>query len=460
MDGDDRDEDDDEEEEEDEFIAFVVHTLPPTPSDPRPVIRRAIDTIRLVLDVKASGVNVHKNEMCRKFSQADILPALTQSMLDMCRVAGEIPKEWTYVQHLANLLHTFCYHGDIKVKANVVESIVMRNVLAIINLGNNQGGPLQQQNMKVLISQLVKCISHLSMVMSPSVIEALQRENVIPMLVSFLPDSPITTSDRLQNTVMIAIYHLCRLSPSRQEQAAAAGIVPRLLHLFGTAMKQMSLEVFCNLARASDLCRQRLSENGGVDVYLMYMEDRNWARQCLTSLASWLSKDMDAHESAAAKKAAAKQDAKKDASSLSVVEQELLREGALARMITLFQRERTESSEFEAILKPMLDIVSKSARINKALGKSSLFVGEISKRLQHPNNVVRMNLLKMLKFIMDHHDDLKILMETFQLYSQISDLAKDGEMAAVSFLANQILDMANSAGCGGAAEEETKEINA
>ena len=52
---------------------------------------------------------------------------------------------------------------------------------------------------------------------------------------------------------------------------------------------------------------------------------------------------MDAHESAAAKKAAAKQDAKKDASTLSVVEQELLREGALARMITLFQRERTES---------------------------------------------------------------------------------------------------------------------
>jgi hypothetical protein len=406
-------------------------------SDPRLVVRLAIDSSRRVLDVKAIDVNVHKNEMCRKFAQAGMLPVLTDAMLAMCQVAKEDTSEWMHVHYLAKILHIFCNYGDITVKAHVVEPKVMRNALKIIDIGmsgknTSTFGPIEKQNMMVLVEQLVKCIRVLSMVLSPAVINALQKQNVIPVLVSFLPTEPLTNSNNLQNMAIGAIYHLCRLSPPRQEQAAVAGIVPRLKFLFKAATSVWALDLFCDLARASDTCREQLGKYGGVDVYLKYIDDRNLSRKCLTSLVSWLSKDIELVNSHGIHQN-------------SFVEHELLRPNAIKKLINLFKREKTNSSEFEGILTPMLDMLSKSIRLNRALGRSPIFVDEIAKRLIYPNNVVRMNLLRMLKLIMEQHSELKKLILRFDLYPKIQQLAEDSSLATVSFFAGQLLEIANIA---------------
>ena len=472
------------------------HTVPKI-ADPRPVVRLAIDCARRVLLVDSYNardshayVNVHKNEMCRKFAQAGMLPVLTDAMLSMIQVAKEDTMEWLSIHQLVDMLNIFCSHGDIKVKTHVVESKVMRNVLKIIGLGTKGGGggsgPVEQLQIKVVVEQLVKGFT---MLRSPAIMNALQKQHVIPVsvvavmdvalsgrfahcivffsifvhvlflhcsfswhqvLVSFLPNAPIMgRSSNLQNMAMTAIYHLCRLSPLRQEEAAVSGIVPRLKHLFQSSNKVFALEVFCDLARTSDTCREELSKHGGVDVYLEYMDDRQDSKKCLTSLTGWLSKDIESTNSYNKNNGGGRN---------SFVEKELLRPFAIDKLIHLFKRERTETSLFEAILTPMLEILSKSPRLNRALGRSPILVDEIAKRLVCPNNIVRMNLLRMLKLIMEQHSNLKMLIVRFDLYPKIQELAGDSSLATVSFLAGQLLALANVALFGTVEEEVEGEV--
>ena len=438
------DEDEDEEHDDEEEEADQENAI-----DSRDIIHLAIDSSRTILelDEEASEINVHSNEMCRKFTQANMLHALVDTMNAIIATAGEQPTEWKYVQHLLKMLEKFVYKGDIKVKAHVVENRVMGQILKVIDTchtissktNDGQVGMYEisrkKHNAANLVKQLVRIIGRLSKVNIYQQSQ-LQKQNVIPVLVSFLPNEKIATSNDLQNTAMLAIFDLCFLSPPRQEQAAVAGIVPKLINLLDTNIKNLSLKVFCDLAHAkSNICREQLGLHQGVAIYLKYMADRNRENRikCFTSLSTWLMKDIDLNGN-------------------SIVEIELLKPNALNKLITLFQKEKINSSEFEAILKPMLNIISKSMLLNQALGKAPIFIQELSTRLISPNNknnVVRLNLLKILKLIMEQHSDLKTLIEKFNLYPMINTLAKDNEMAAVSFLAGQLLELANKVVGGG-----------
>lgn len=428
----------------------------------RTTIRLAVDSARSVLTLNANSVNIHKNELCRLFAQAGMLPTLTDVLLGMVRCAGEDVRQWHYVQHVAGMLDKFCHIGDIKVKARAVEPRVMKNFLEIIDLGkqigsgddfdgshNSQGKIVSATQMEVLVGKLLGCISNISMVTTPAVINALQEAGVIPVLVSFLPESHEASNmsgnlGRQQNIAMKALYHLCRLSPSRQEDAAVAGIVPRLLGLIAHhfTLKQMAMKVFCDLARAGDVARNILAQHDSVKVYLEFLKDRNWARSCITSLAFWMSKEIDN----------AGDDVGTDASSSdalaepTMIERKLLEPTALSQIVELLCRPGlAESTQFEAILQPLQDMLSKSVFLSRALGRSSRFMEEIARHLEHPKAIVRTTLLKMLKSLLEHHDDLKTLILQFDLYPKISALSEDRSRAIVSLLADQLLQIADVA---------------
>ncbi len=238
----------------------------------------------------------------------------------------------------------------------------------------------------------------------------------------------------------------------------------------------MALEVFCNLARASDAARDALACEGGVDTYLQFLSDPNWRHSCLTSLNVWLAKDTDRRAAlveAAAPAAAADaagmaaaaaggggDDDDENGSAgvggssaaeyvqqgqVGVVERELLKPTAVAQIVDLLRRQGADTPEFEAILQPLLEMLGKSAALNCALGRSPLFVGEIAARLSHRKAIVRTNLLKMLKSLMEHHDDRRELIVRFDLYPRITALAEDKSRVLVSMLADQLLRVANEA---------------
>ena len=244
---------------------------------------------------------------------------------------------------------------------------------------------------------------------------------------------------------MKGIYHLCRLSPPRQEEAALAGVVPRLHGLIANhfTLKQMAMKVFCDLAKASDGARDVLGRHGSLQVYLEYLEDRNWARGCITSLSMWLIKDID-------NMPAERVSAEEEEPTTSRIENELLKPSALSRIVDLLCRPGlSKSPDFEAILEP-LQGSSRRAALSRALASEPRFVEEIAKRLDHKKAIVGRLLLKMLLSLVEHCTDGKSLVVQFDLYPKISARAKDKSKLIVSALAEKILQIA-----GLEAEEES-----
>ena len=59
----------------------------------------------------------------------------------------------------------------------------------------------------------------------------------------------------------------------------------------------------------------------------------------------------------------------------------------------------SEGEKFEAILPPLLDMLQRSPSFNLALGRSALFVNELTLRLRYPKALVQKKLLQMLRAI-------------------------------------------------------------
>ena len=87
---------------------------------------------------------------------------------------------------------------------------------------------LLQDNPAVLL-KVLKCIKFLSM--EANTLDPLQRAGFIPKLVSFLNFTAGTLVTEMHSQVLNALYNLCKLNRTRQEQAALAGIVPHLKNI-------------------------------------------------------------------------------------------------------------------------------------------------------------------------------------------------------------------------------------
>lgn len=88
---------------------------------------------------------------------------------------------------------------------------------------------------------------------------------------------------------MAALYNLCRLSRSRIEEAATAGVVPLLQDLIGrnTPLKQFALPILCDFAHASKTCRKMLWHHQVFDLYIDLLVDPFWNLSALESILSW-----------------------------------------------------------------------------------------------------------------------------------------------------------------------------
>jgi len=143
--------------------------------------------------------------------------------------------------------------------------------------------------------------------------------------------------------VMLSMYYLTRLNPSRQEQAAAAGIVPFLKATIAgpSPVKTFALQMLCDLAYTSAFTRYQLWREGVVDFFLdlLVCGDVFWEEKVLGALEVWL------------------QHATPD------VERAYLRPFALIRMVAMFQS--AQSAHFEYVSKALLEMVTSSPNLLK-----------------------------------------------------------------------------------------------
>nr|ADK36643.1 MAPKKKe [Nicotiana benthamiana] len=267
-----------------------------------------------------------------------------------------------------------------------------------------------------ILLKLLKCINHLST--DPHCLERLQRADAIKYLIPNLDLKEGPLVSQIHHEVLHALFNLCKINKRGQEQAAENGIIPHLMHFIMTSspLKQYALPLLCDMAHASRNSREQLRAHGGLDVYLSLLEDDLWSVTALDSIAVCLAHDNESRK----------------------VEQALLKKDAIQKMVKFF--ECCPEQHFLHILEPFLKIITKSSRINTTLAVNGLTPLLVS-RLDHRDAIARLNLLKLIKAVYEHHPRPKQLIVENDLPQKLQNLIeerRDGQSSGGQVLVKQM----------------------
>ncbi|CAA6665308.1 unnamed protein product [Spirodela intermedia] len=297
-----------------------------------------------------------------------------------------------YLEKVADLLLEFS-QADTAVKAFMCSQSLLARLFQMFN-----------KIEPPILLKILKCINFLSA--DPNCLESLQRADAIKHLIPNLElhDCPLVF--QVHNEVLHALFNLCKINKRRQEQAAENGIIPHLLNFIvsGSPLRQFALPLLCDMAHASRNSREQLRAHGGLEIYLTLLEDEVWAVTALDSLAVCLAHDNDHRK----------------------VEQALLKKEAIQKLVKFFQ---TCQSSF-----------SKSSRINTTLAVNGLTTLLIA-RLDHQDAIARLNLLKLIKAIYEHHPRPKQLIVENDLPQKLQSLIeerRDGQRSGGQVLVKQM----------------------
>ncbi|KAB5547998.1 hypothetical protein DKX38_011404 [Salix brachista] len=326
----------------------------------------------------------------------------TSSGLLSQMVSAEVARE--YLEKVADLLLEFS-QADTSVKSYMCSQSLLNRLFQMFN----------RIELPILL-KILKCIDNLST--DPNCLENLQRADAIKYLIPNLElkDGPLV--DHIHSEVLNALFNLCKINKRRQEQAAENGIIPHLMNFImsDSPLKPHALPLLCDMAHASRNSREQLRAHGGLDVYLSLLDDMVWSVTALDSIAVCLAHDNDNHK----------------------VEQALLKKDAVQKLVKFFQC--CPEQQFVHILEPFLKIITKSSRINTTLAVNGLTPLLIA-RLDHQDAIARLNLLKLIKAVYEHHPRPKQLIVENDLPQKLLNLIeerRDGQSSGGQVLVKQM----------------------
>ena len=361
----------------------------------RTLVFNAIDCTRHVFDISTNP----KNDFCRLFCKYGLLAPLARTLKDI-NADKESPDAVEYTKKVCVIIHLFS-QGDSKVKQYFAKPAVMRVLLQIL--------PDLPHEPLTLILKSIRNIT-----MDSSTLDLLENAGAIPALAPHLSSS----HHDIQIQVLMSMYYLSTIKASRQEQAARCGVIPHLQRfiLKNHPLKQFALPIMFQLAKTSDDTRLELKKYNGVSFFLDLLEESYWRTHALESLALWLSEDPCRVEFFLT-------------SSVNI--------NKIIRVVTATKKKL----QFEKILVPLEKILQQSQSVNKALGRRSVFIRELTKRLQlhADSNVIRINLLKILTLIYDHHDHPEKFISQHNLVPVLENLSQDKNAVMVAPLARSLL---------------------
>ncbi|KAL4327355.1 hypothetical protein HN51_034574 [Arachis hypogaea] len=299
-----------------------------------------------------------------------------------------------YLEKVADLLLEFA-QADTTVKSYMCSHSLLSRLFQMFNRVEPP-----------ILLKILKCINHLST--DPNCLENLQRAEAIKYLIPNLELKEGSLVSEIHHEVLNALFNLCKINKRRQEQAAENGIIPHLMQFItsNSPLKQYALPLLCDMAHASRNSREQLRAHGGLDVYLNLLEDEIWSVTALDSIAVCLAHDNDSKK----------------------VEQALLKKDAVQKLVKFFQS--CPEQHFVHILEPFLKIITKSARINTTLAVNGLTPLLIA-RLDHQDAIARLNLLRLIKAVYEHHPQPKKLIVENDLPQKLQNLIgerRDGQV--------------------------------
>lgn len=176
------------------------------------------------------------------------------------------------------------------------------------------------------------------------------------------------------------MFNLCRLSKERQESAATHGIVPLLLKIMKTDRppKEFALPILCDMAHSGNKGRRSLWANKGLDFYVSLLADQYWQTTVLDAIVVWLQEET------------------------AKVETHLINGNFTSAILSCFSV--TKGNAFASfdptLLEPLLKLLRTSPALVSSLAMPEMYMG-IAAKLAHKKPVVRVNLLRLVRTILD-----------------------------------------------------------
>ncbi|KAL2686990.1 hypothetical protein Neosp_004539 [[Neocosmospora] mangrovei] len=307
-----------------------------------------------------------KNDFCRIFSRSKILYPLALVLHRVLDEEGEDELGELIEGRIVNIFYLFS-QAENYVKEVVADRQVLKSVLKDLR----RMTPIHQITM-------LKFIKNLSML--STTIESLHSADAIEFLIDLLSYSMKkgqTHFREISNQVLNTLFNLCRLSKERQEDAAVGGIIPLLLRIMQTDRppKEFALPILCDMAHSGSKGRRYLWQNKGLDFYVSLLTDQYWQVTALDAILIWLQEET------------------------ANVESHLV-EGSFTRaIVSCFGTNRLNAFDSN-LLEPLLKLLRLSPSVAASLAKPEMFAG-IAQRLGHKKAVVRLNLLRLVRTIVD-----------------------------------------------------------
>lgn len=361
-----------------------------------------------------------KNDFCRIFSRSKILYPLALVLHRVLDEEGEDELDELIEGRIVNIFYLFS-QAENHVKEMVADRQVLKSVLKDLR----RMSPLHQVTM-------LKFIKNLSM-LSTTII-ALHSADAIDCLIDLLSHSMRKGHSHfreISNQVLNTLFNLCRLSKERQEDAAVGGIIPLLLRIMQTDRppKEFALPILCDMAHSGSKGRRYLWQNKGLDFYVSLLTDQYWQVTALDAILIWLQEET------------------------ANVENHLENGHFTRAIVGCFNTNRLNAFDSN-LLEPLLKLLRLSPILAAALARPEMFAG-IAQRLGHKKAVVRLNLLRLVRIIIDACDPSVLgtgdglrSLNTSQVHSLMDSIQSLAEIDSAVLVRNLAAELVKSSPVG------------
>ncbi|KAK0635153.1 hypothetical protein B0T17DRAFT_482890 [Bombardia bombarda] len=357
-----------------------------------------------------------KNDFCRIFSRSKILDPLAAVLHKVLDEDDRNELSELVEGRIVNIFYLFS-QAENYVKEVVADRQVLKTVLKDLR----RMTPSHQITM-------LKFIKNLSML--STTLESLHSADAIDFLIDVLSQSIRRGQQQrhfreISNQVLNTLFNLCRLSKERQEYAASNGIIPLLLKIMKTDRppKEFVLPILCDMAHSGSKGRRYLWQNNGLDFYVSLLADQYWQVTALDAIFVWLQEET------------------------AKVEKHLL-QGSFTTAIT-FCFNTTKANAFDpTLLEPLLKVLRLSPAVAASLANMEMYSG-IAQKLNHKKAIVRLNLLRLVRSIMDGCEANNSFMASISssptgrqlrlLFDEIQTLADKDSAVLVRNLASELV---------------------
>lgn len=330
--------------------------------------------------------------------------------------------------------------SDGQVRVELAKGVVPRRLLRVIDSDRLSSD-------SDLLYTALQCVKNLSM--APECAEGLRSNgNAVEILTHLLIRHLSDEDHRVADEILTALYYLCRLPPLQYkpaqqiplEEAAEAGIVPVLLDVANSlssrksVVKPFAVSMLCDMVQAGNATRQKLWPKG-LHQYLGMVSTDYWQRQqtdikghahgpdyhcqaqALVSICTWLQADF------------------------ARIERELLKPGNLSRLAQYLPSavNATSAGASSDLLSPFLHLTRLAPKVINSLVETDHFIDCIQAGLSEEKpgaaskrkNDTRLNLLRLVRAIVDTHPDGSLVLHKANLLNTLRDLEMSTDEGAV-----------------------------